>query len=92
MSGKILTSKFSRENNIPLLGICLGLQTMVIDLSRHLLNEPLANSAEFYDDRSKCCIIDMPEYKTDSKGGTMRLGKRMTILSKDSRIQNIYKD
>lgn len=47
LQGKILASKFCRENNLPLLGICLGLQTMVIDLCRNILNEPLADSAEF---------------------------------------------
>lgn len=45
--GKIIASKFCRENNVPLFGICLGFQMMVVDICRHILNWTSANSSEF---------------------------------------------
>lgn len=89
--GKLLASKFCREKDIPCLGICFGFQMMVIDFCRNILNMD-ASSAEFEDKNSINVIVDMPEFKTDTMGGTMRLGKRMTIINKGSYAESIYKD
>jgi len=75
IEGKILAIKYARENKIPFLGLCLGMQLMVVEFARFLLNDPAANSTEF-DPLTKNPVIDlMPEQRdiTD-KGGTMRLG------------------
>jgi len=73
--GKILTSKYARENNIPFLGICLGLQCAVIDFARHVCGLNGANSTEF-NRRTKYPVITLMESQRaiKRKGGTMRLG------------------
>ncbi len=73
--GKILTSKYARENNIPFLGICLGLQCAVIDFARHVCGLDGANSTEF-NKRTKYPVIALMESQRaiKRKGGTMRLG------------------
>lgn len=64
---------------------------MIIDFARSILNYKDANSTEFNNQTSYPVIIDMPEFKTDIMGGTMRLGKRMTIINdKDSLSYKIY--
>ena len=73
--GKVLCSKYARENRIPYLGICLGLQTAVIDFARNVCTLDSANSTEFKK-RSKDPVIDLmaSQKKVKNKGGTMRLG------------------
>ena len=73
--GKIFTSKYARENNIPFLGICLGLQCAVIDFARHVCGLNGANSTEF-NRRTKYPVITLMESQRaiKRKGGTMRLG------------------
>ncbi len=73
--GKIFTSKYARENNIPFLGICLGLQCAVIDFARHVCGLNGANSTEF-NRRTKYPVIALMESQRaiKRKGGTMRLG------------------
>ncbi len=73
--GKILTSKFARENNVPFLGICLGLQCAVIDFARNVCGLDGANSTEF-NRRTKYPVIALMESQRaiKRKGGTMRLG------------------
>ena len=74
IEGKILAAKYARENNIPYLGICLGMQTAVIEYARNVLGFKDANSSEF-DAASKHCVIDlMPDQHGVKMGGTMRLG------------------
>jgi len=75
VEGKIKAAKYARENNIPYLGICLGLQVMVIDYARNVLGLEDANSREF-DKVTEHPVIDlMTEQKgLDRLGGTMRLG------------------
>ena len=74
IEGKILAAKYARENNVPYLGICLGMQTAVIEYARSVLGYKDANSAEF-DPASKHCVIDlMPDQHGVKMGGTMRLG------------------
>ncbi len=75
IEGKISTAKYARKNNIPLLGICLGMQIMVIEYARHVAKIDDANSGEF-DENTKNKVIDfMPDQYADiAKGGTLRLG------------------
>lgn len=61
MQGKILAAKYARENNVPYLGICLGMQIAVIEFARSILKLPYANSTEFSPDTTTPCIIFMPE-------------------------------
>ena len=73
--GKILSSKYARENNIPFLGICLGMQCAIIDFARHVCGLSGANSTEF-NKRAKHPVVDLMESQKaiKIKGGTMRLG------------------
>ena len=73
--GKILSSKYARENNIPFLGICLGMQCAIIDFARHVCGLKGANSTEF-NKRTKYPVIALMESQKaiKIKGGTMRLG------------------
>jgi CTP synthase len=73
--GKILAARYARENNIPYLGLCLGMQLMVVEFARYVLGDEDANSAEF--DRSTAHpVIDLLPDQKDivDMGGTMRLG------------------
>jgi len=73
--GKILSCKYARENNIPFLGICLGLQCAVIDFAKNVCGLTDANSTEF-DKKTPYPVIDLMESQRaiKRKGGTMRLG------------------
>jgi CTP synthase len=75
IEGKVVAARFARENHVPYLGLCLGMQVMVIELARHLLNSDDPNSTEF-DRSTKYPVIDlMPEQRDIADlGGTMRLG------------------
>lgn len=80
VEGKILAAKYARENNIPYLGICLGMQIAVIEFARSVLNLQDANSTEFDPDTRNPCVIFMPEGSKTHMGGTMRLGSRRTFF------------
>ena len=73
--GKILSCKYARENNIPFLGICLGLQCAVIEFARNVCGLQGANSTEF-DKKARYPVIDLMESQRaiKRKGGTIRLG------------------
>lgn len=75
IEGKIKTATFARENKVPYLGLCLGMQVMVIEFAREVMKKGNANSSEF-DQTTDAPIIDlMPEqHDVTEKGGTMRLG------------------
>ncbi len=75
IEGKIDTARWARKNKVPYLGLCLGLQVMIIELARHALGSEEPNSTEF-DARTEYSVIDlMPEQRSIvDKGGTMRLG------------------
>ena len=92
IDGKILAIKFVRENNIPFLGICLGMQTAVIEFSRNVIGLKNANSTEM-DSKTKHPVIDlMNEQKgLKNKGGTMRLGAYECKLKLKTNIYNAYK-
>lgn len=89
--GKIFTSKFARENNVPFLGICLGLQCAVIDFARHVCGLDGANSTEF-NRRTKYPVIALMESQRaiKRKGGTMRLGAYDCELKSGTKAQKAY--
>ncbi len=75
IDGKIETARYARENNVPYLGICLGMQIAVIEFARNVCGMEDANSGEFSDTTKHPVIAFMPDqYKEIKKGGTMRLG------------------
>lgn len=75
IEGKIETVRYARENNIPFMGICLGMQMAVIEFARNVLGYENANSTEMNDNTPYPVITFMEEQKTiTDKGGTMRLG------------------
>uniref|UniRef100_A0A0E0JLV8 CTP synthase n=1 Tax=Oryza punctata TaxID=4537 RepID=A0A0E0JLV8_ORYPU len=80
VQGKILAAKYARENNVPYLGICLGMQIAVIDFARSIMKLPGANSTEFDPDTMSPCVIFMPEGSKTHMGATMRLGSRRTYF------------
>ncbi|PKA58953.1 CTP synthase [Apostasia shenzhenica] len=80
VEGKILAAKYARENNVPFLGICLGMQIAVIEFARSVLNLHDANSTEFDPHTKDPCVIFMPEGSKTHMGGTMRLGSRRTYF------------
>ena len=85
VEGKIAAIRYARENGIPLLGICLGMQCSVIECARDLLGWKDANSTEF-DPDTKHPVIDLMESQrgVTQKGGTMRLGAYPCVLRKGS--------
>ena len=75
VEGMVSTVEYCRKNNIPYLGLCLGMQVMVIEAARNLLDKKSANSTEFVDDTPDPVIHIMEDQKkVIDKGGTMRLG------------------
>ncbi|KAF2951471.1 hypothetical protein DAI22_01g264700 [Oryza sativa Japonica Group] len=80
VQGKILAAKYARENNVPYLGICLGMQIAVIDFACSIMKLPGANSTEFDPDTMSPCVIFMPEGSKTHMGATMRLGSRRTYF------------
>ncbi len=93
IEGKICAVKYARENNIPFLGICLGMQCSVIEYARNVLNLKDAHSTEINDKTSNPVIDIMEEQKKiTNKGGTMRLGSYPCSLTKDSKSYDCYQD
>lgn len=88
---KIYASKFARENKIPFLGICLGLQIAVIDFARNVCNIKDANSTEF-EAKCKNPVIDFMEAqkKITAKWWTMRLGSYDAVLKKWTLAYSLY--
>lgn len=91
IEGKITAIGYARENNIPFFGICLGLQTTVIEFARNIVHLDKAHSAEL-DPETPYAVIDlMPEQKDiDDKGGTMRLGIYPCKLTKGTKAYEAY--
>lgn len=89
--GKIEAARYARENDIPFLGICLGLQAAVCEFARNVAGLTGATSAEF-DENADHTVIDlMPEQEdVEEKGGTMRLGAYPCKLDKDSLAYEVY--
>jgi CTP synthase len=88
VEGKIETAKYCRENNVPLLGLCYGLQLMTIEYARNVLGLD-ASSAEFAEGEKDLVIDEMPEQKDIKEmGGTMRLGSYTAEL--EGQVREIY--
>ena len=101
VEGKILAVRFARENHIPYLGICLGMQVAVIEFARHVIGLEDANSTEFSETTSHPVIGLITEWQdetgqkeirsqTSDLGGTMRLGKQESHLLPDSKVATTY--
>jgi len=81
IEGKINAINYARTNNIPYLGLCLGMQLMVVEYARNVLGWPDAHSSEINPETTHPVIDLLPEQKTiDKKGGTMRLGSYIMHL------------
>ncbi len=102
IEGKIAAARYARENNIPYLGICLGLQTAVIEFARSVCQLPDANSTEFDSNTSAPVVGLVTEWRTENGavetrstqsdlGGTMRLGAQACHLAPESLARRIYK-
>ncbi len=92
IDGKIATIQYVRENNIPFLGICLGMQCATIEFAINVLGIKDATSREFHK-KAKNAVIDIMEEqkKIEAKGGTMRLGTYPCALDKNSKVHHAYK-
>ena len=91
VDGMVLAARYARENRVPYLGICLGMQVCVIEYARHVLGWADANSSEF-DPATAHPVIDlMPDQVgVTAKGGTMRLGQYPCMLAGGSLAQALY--
>ena len=103
IEGMILACKYARENNIPYLGICLGMQVAIIEYARNVLNLKGANSTEFDQNTNHPVIGLITEWndisgkkekrdKNSDLGGTMRLGGQLCKLKKGSNSIRMYKN
>lgn len=101
IEGKIAAARFARENNIPYLGICLGMQVAVIDYARHVAGLTDAHSTEFVQGTKNPVIALITEWQdregqverrssASDLGGTMRLGEQECKLRSDSLVRKLY--
>lgn len=101
VEGKILAARYARENNIPYLGICLGMQVALIEYARHVAGMEGANSTEFAPDCPYPVVALITEWSDDSGnikvrneksdlGGTMRVGGQLCHLVKGSKVRQLY--
>ena len=90
IEGKIEAVRFARENGVPFLGICLGMQCAVIEFARNVLGIADANSSEM--EATPYPVIDLMEEQkgVTAKGGTMRLGAYPCVLKKGSKVAEAY--
>lgn len=91
VEGKIMAARWARENQVPYLGLCLGMQVMCIEFARFLLQSDEANSTEF-DNKCKHPVISlMPDqHHLDDMGGTMRLGAYVCHLRPNTKAAIAY--
>ena len=89
--GKILAIKYARENKIPFLGLCLGMQLSIVEFARNVLGLKDAHSIELDPNTTNPVIALMPDQEgvTDI-GGTLRLGSYPCVLNKDSKAYSLY--
>ncbi|MBK9571392.1 MAG: CTP synthase [Rhodoferax sp.] len=103
IEGKICAARFARENKVPYLGICLGMQVATIEFARHVAGLEAANSTEFEPDSPNPVIALITEWKdadgsikhrdkNSDLGGTMRLGAQSSDVAKGSLAHQIYGD
>ncbi len=93
VEGKITACRYARENDIPYLGICLGMQVAVIEFARNVCGYEDANSGEF-EPNGKHLVIDLMEEQMAVllKGGTMRLGAYPCKISAGTKLYDAYKE
>ncbi len=91
IEGKIISARYARENNIPFLGICLGMQCAVIEFARNVMHLNGAHSTEI-NQKTRFPVIDLMEEQKSvtDKGGTMRLGSYKCTIDKNSLAYKIY--
>ena len=91
IEGKIAAAAYARENRIPCLGLCLGMQVMTIEFARHVLGLADANSTEFEPSTTNP-VIDLMNDQRDvtDKGGTMRLGAYYAVLQPGTKVAEAY--
>lgn len=91
IEGKLIAIQYARTQKVPFLGICLGMQSCVIEFARNVLGWKTANSAEM-DPKTKYPVIHIMENQKGIKnlGGTMRLGAYPCVLEKDSLLYKVY--
>ena len=101
IEGKIQAVRFAREQRVPYLGLCLGMQIAIVEYGRHVLGFPDANSTEFNRASSHPVIALITEWQDQArgaqqrdeasgKGGTMRLGAQEVLLAAGSRVRELY--
>src|SRR5207302_3813114 len=91
IEGKVLASRYARQNLVPYLGLCLGMQCAVVDIAREVLDAADANSTEFNAFTSHPIIDLLPEQRDiEEKGGTMRLGVYPCKLTPQTRAADAY--
>ncbi|MGB9577848.1 MAG: CTP synthase, partial [Halothiobacillaceae bacterium] len=91
IEGKVAAARFAREHRVPYLGLCLGVQVMVIEFARHVLRDESVNSSEF----APGCphpVVDLMEEQrgVTNKGGTMRLGNYPCVLVEGTKARAAY--
>jgi len=103
VEGKVIAAKYARENQVPYLGICLGMQVAVIDFARHVANIDNANSSEFDMSTPDPVIALITEWQNENGetiirssesdlGGTMRLGGQLCVIQPESLTARVYND
>jgi len=92
IEGKIAACNFARTRNIPLFGICLGMQCQVIEFSRNAVELHGAHSSEFSDTQQPVISLMDDQQSVEGKGGTMRLGLYPCKITPGSRLNQIYKN
>ncbi|ADK69893.1 CTP synthetase [Mycoplasma mycoides subsp. mycoides] len=90
IEGMMLASRYARENDIPYLGICLGMQIATISIARDLLNWSDADSTEFNKNTTHPIFDYIKGIDRDNIGGTLRLGTMVTKLEKNSLVSKLY--
>jgi CTP synthase len=91
IEGKVIACQYARENDIPFLGICLGMQITVIEFARNICALPNAHSSEFDEDAPHCVINLMPDQVgIVGSGGTMRLGTYPCKITQGTLLHRLY--
>ncbi len=92
IDGKLLACRYGREHKVPVFGICLGMQCMVIEFARNICGLNEAHSTEFHEETPHPVISLLEEQKTVRNiGGTMRLGENEIVLNQESISHKAYK-
>ena len=93
IEGKILAIQYARENKIPFLGLCLGMQLSIVEFARHVVGYADAHSVELDPQTTHPVIHLMPDQEgIEDIGGTLRLGSYPCVLDKSSKAYTLYKE